>query len=122
MNDLLKVIGQFTDDTTAARIAEALVDAGYVTLKFGDKDVSAVVEAFKAAFGTTGSNRYDRYAAKRLTGRYSVLEIKRVISVLAEHQGDQYCPVIGSVLQLEQKWVSVGRYLTRLQSDSEIAV
>ena len=124
MDDLLNLIKRYVADRkTATALAEALIDSGMVVYRPHDSEVDQVTTAFTKSFGTTSTSRYDRYAATRLIKRYPPKELIKIIEILAQHRGDAYCPVIGNVHQLEQKWVSVQRFLTTLSTrDNDIKV
>lgn len=83
-----------------------------------NKDVQTIVEAFMTAFGTTKTTLHDRYAAKRLHGKYGAQNVATIIQALASHPG-KFAPTVNSVYELENKWVSVGKYL---QSESNTGV
>src|ERR1035438_262162 len=115
MTDLLELIKRYVPDRkTATALAEALIDANMVVYKPQNNDTTLVVEAFTKNFGVTKTSRYDRYATTRLLKHYNAQQLVKIIEVLAQHQTDVYCPVIGNISQLEQKWVSVRRFLTTL--------
>lgn len=78
---------------------------------YGDPEINAVIEAFKISFGTTKASQYDRYAAKRLYTKHGAQNIVTIIEALASYGGDKYAPAVNSVRQLEEKWVSVGKFL-----------
>lgn len=77
-----------------------------------NKDVQTIIEAFTKAFGTTKVSAPDRWAAKRLHVKYGADEVAKVIQALASRGGDQFAPVVNSVSELENKWVSVGKFLS----------
>lgn len=124
MDDLLSLIKRFvTDRATATRLAESLIDEGFVVFRAHDSEVDQIIIAFSKSFGTTSVSRYDRYSATRLIKRYPAKELIKIIEILAQHRGDTYCPVIGNIRQLEIKWVSVQRFLTTLSTnDNDIKV
>lgn len=81
------------------------------TLDKRNKAVQDVIDAFKDNFGTTATSRYDRYAAKRLSDKYGVDDVIKIIQALAMSKGEQYCPVVNNVAELERKMVSVGKFI-----------
>lgn len=85
-----------------------------------NQDIEKVVTAFKEAFHTTTTSRYDRFAAKRLASKHGADNIVQVISLLAQHAGDQYVPTVNSVRQIELKWVNISNFFNKLQSQEEI--
>lgn len=80
-------------------------------VSYGDPAVNAIVEAFKDSFGTTKVSKYDRYAAKRLATKHGADRIIAVIKALSAGAGDKFAPSINNVSQLEEKFVSVGKFL-----------
>ena len=108
----IEVVANFVANEVAEQIVSALEQAGMVTFKeYGNHDVNDVLEAFKLAFGTTKSSRYDRYAATRLIKRHGAETVMVAIGGLANGQGERFCPNVNSVSQLEEKWPSVVRFL-----------
>jgi len=99
-----------------------LLDQGFVTFKTNENETEEVCQAFKKSFGTTSVNRYDRYAANRLLTKYSVNELIQLIEILSQHKDDKYCPVISSIKQLEDKWISVRRFIKTLTIEKDIKV
>lgn len=82
-----------------------------------NKDIQHIIDAFETAFGTTKSNAYDRYAAKRLFVKYGE-DIINVINALANHGGEKYCPVVNNVAMLENKLPQIVAYLK--QNNSQV--
>ena len=124
MNDLVETVNKIVKDRRkSVAVVEALLDQGIIIVRHGDKAIDTIVDTFKKQFGTTSASRYDRFAAKRLAERHGTDGVCKVIELLRQYQSEQYCPTIGSIQQLEQKWVSVGRFLGNLaSSDSDIDV
>lgn len=77
----------------------------------GDPNINMIVQAFADTFGTTKVSAYDRYAAKRLHVKYGAETIVKVIKALGQFGGEQYCPVVNNVSQVEIKWVQIGKFL-----------
>lgn len=89
-------------------------------VSYGNKDVNAIVEAFKQSFGTTKTTKYDRWAAKRLSDAYGTDNIVKVIQALADISRDKYTPVVNNVAQLEQKWNSVGKAIANQSNNAMV--
>lgn len=83
-------------------------------------EVQKVVDAFQGAFGTTKVSKWDRFAASRLSKKYGADNIAQIITILAQHQGDKYTPVVNSIRQLEEKWVNVSNFFSRIQENQEV--
>lgn len=102
-------------------ILKALQDAApQKTIVYGNPDIFAIIEAFKKDFGTTSASQYDRYAAKRLSEKHGTENVVAIINALAKFGGEQYAPAINSVLELEKKWVSVGKFLQNKIGDQPV--
>lgn len=84
-------------------------------------DIQEVIDTFKEAFGTTGSDSYDRYAAKRLIDKHTTKTIVTIIKVMAQYGGDKYAPNVNSVRDLEKKFVTVMNFLKR-QNNTKVMV
>lgn len=80
--------------------------------EYGDPDVNAIIDTFQEYFGTTKATKYDRFAAKRLAKKHTAKTVCEVIMALSQTTRYKFAPVVNSVSQLENKWVSVIRYLT----------
>jgi hypothetical protein len=81
------------------------------------------VQAFSEAFGNTKTTKYDRFAANRLSSKYGSTVICKAIELLAEAGDEPYVPVVGSVAQLETKWVSVLTFIRkRAQNNSMVDI
>lgn len=85
-----------------------------------NKDVQAIIDAFVEQFGVTKTTQYDRWAAKRLYTKHGSENIVAIIKALAHYADDKYCPVIGSVSQIEKKWVNIAKFLKAKSEGSEI--
>lgn len=103
--NLVKAI--VNDQTKAEMVVDTLTQEGLLHIGYGNKDIDAITESFKTAFGTTKTSRYDRFAAQRLAEKYGSQAVCGITKLLAERAGEQYAPIVGSVQQLEQKWVQV---------------
>lgn len=97
----------------AESIVERLNEEGFLHIGKGAYDVDKIVEMFKECFGNTKTTKYDRYAAHRLAKVHGVAPVCKVIELLAKCHDYPYCPIVGSVAQLETKWVSVVAFLRR---------
>jgi hypothetical protein len=104
----------------AEGVVDRLMEEGVLHLGYGNADVDIVVEAFTDTFGTTKVTRQDRWAASRLLKAQggNAQSIAGVIRLLGANMGERYAPVVGSVAQLETKWVSVINFLRNLSTDS----
>lgn len=98
-------------------LLEALKNMDSKKVEYGNPDINAVIAAFKESFGTTSSSKYDRYAAMRLAAGHGADNVVKVIKALSDHATEPFAPAVNSVLQLEQKWVSVGKFLTALSDN-----
>lgn len=108
------------DRPTAEMVVERLMEEGVLHLGYGDADIDKVVEQFQETFGTTKISRQDRWAANRLVKKYSSQAVCGIVKLLGEHSTERYAPVIGSIAQLETKWVSVLHFLRSLTGDETI--
>ena len=109
------------DRPTAEMVVERLMEEGVLHLGYGDADVDNVVEQFKETFGTTKVTNTDRFAANRLVSKYGVQSVVGIVKLLAQHSTERYAPVVGSIAQLETKWVSVLHFLrTRRDQEEDI--
>lgn len=112
MNDLIDLVTSIIGNRTKAlAIVEALVDAGYIQPKRGNTEVQVIIDCFKRVFGTTSHSRYDRYAASRLANLHSAPTVCDIIETLGQKRHEQFCPLVGSISELEKKWVAVQRFL-----------
>lgn len=83
-------------------------------------DIQRIVETFIAAFDTTKTSKYDRFAAKRLADKHGADNIVKVIQLVAAHNSDKYCPSVNSIRQLEEKWPNVARYFKQKAADQVV--
>lgn len=108
---------------TAEMIVERLMEEGLLVIGYGDKDVERVVQKFTDSFGTTKTSRQDRWAAHRLARKYGSQAVCGIIQILAENSTEKYAPVVGSITQLEEKWVSVLRFVRKqTEEDKEVDI
>lgn len=110
------------DKKLSEAIVDKLVEEDLISLSFGNKEVDEIVTAFKTTFGTTRASKYDRFAAKRLSDKNGVKTVVQMIQILGTRMDLPYAPTIGSVSQLEEKWVSVVKFLrkTRHEESKEL--
>lgn len=106
------------DKPTAETVVERLMEEGLLSLGYGDKDVERIVATFSQVFGTTKSSRQDRWAAHRLAEVHTSQAVCGIITLLGRNSTERYAPVVGSVAELENKWVKVMAFL-RKQNDNE---
>lgn len=121
------IITQIVQDapTTAASktadiIVDRLMEEGVLHLGYGNAEVDLVVQKFTDTFGTTKVTKTDRFAAHRLVTRYGSQAVVGIVHLLGEHSAEKYAPVVGSITQLEDKWVSVMNFLRRNNDDREV--
>lgn len=106
------------DKPTAEVVVERLEEEGVLHLGYGDADVDRVVQKFADTFGTTKTSRSDRFAAHRLVRKYGAQAVCGVVDLLSQNMTERYAPVVGSITQLEAKWISVMNFLRKLGTDS----
>lgn len=104
---------------TAEMIVDRLMEEGVLHLGYGDADIDKVVNSFTDAFGTTKVTRQDRWAASRLVKRHDTKAVVGIVRLLAENSTAKYAPVVGSIAQLETKWVAVLNFLRNTSKDNE---
>lgn len=85
-----------------------------------NQDVQEVIDTFKEAFGTTASDSYDRFAAKRLIDKHTTKTIVTIIKAMSHYGGDKYAPNVNSVRDLEKKFVTVMNFLKRQNSSNQV--
>lgn len=107
------------DEPTAEMVVDRLTEEGLLHLGYGNADVDIVVKKFTDTFGTTKVSQADRFSAHRLTKKYGSQAIVGIVQLLAEHSTEKYAPVVGSIAQLETKWVSVVNFLRNISADNE---
>lgn len=120
INAITSLVG---DRLTAEMVIERLQELGYMQLGYGNGDIDSVVSTFQETLGTTKISRADRFAANRLVKKYNAQSVNGVIKLYATLRDDEYAPVIGSVTQLEDKWVNLLTFIRRQakkQADDEI--
>ena len=114
---VVELIAQIVGDTpTAEMVVERLTEEGVLHLGYGDADIDIVVDTFKEVFGTTRVSKQDRYAARRLATKYGSQAVVGIMRLLHQASDNQYAPVVGSVAQLEEKWVSVLNFVRKQKS------
>lgn len=118
---IIELITSIVGDThTATMIVNTLLDEGVLHIGFGNKAVDMVCEQFKHSFGTTKVSKRDRYAASRLSDKYGTQAVIGIIKILAVNSGEPYAPVVGSVQQLEDKWVQVLNFVRKSSVEKEV--
>lgn len=108
------------DKLTAEMVVERLMEEGVLVIGYGDADIDKVVQKFTDTFGTTKVSKTDRFAANRLVRKYGSQSVVGIIDLLAKNSGEKYAPVVGSVVQLEAKWVNVLSFLRNKGKDDEV--
>lgn len=111
-----------TANATAEIIVDRLVEEGVLNLGYGNADIDRVVQKFVDTFETTKVSRYDRFAARRLADKHSSQAVCGIIEMLGENSQKKYAPIVRSVSQLEEKWVSVVSFLRKESEDEVIDV
>jgi hypothetical protein len=118
---VVELITQIVRDVpTAEMVVDRLIEEGLLNLGYGNSDVDRVVEQFTNTFGTTKTTKYDRFASHRLVSKYGTQAVCGIIQLLAQHSTEPYAPVVGSIAQLEDKWVSVLSFLRKIEPVEEI--
>lgn len=110
INAITPIVG---DVITAELVIERLQGLGYMQLGYGNSDVDSIVDTFLETMGTTKSTKGDRFAANRLAKKYGAQSVNGVVKLYANLRDDEYAPVIGSVTQLEDKWVNVLTFIRK---------
>lgn len=110
------------DKPTAEMVVERLIEEDLLNLGYGNSDIDAVVIQFSETFGNTKTSKYDRFAAKRLTEKYGRDSIVGIIQLLGKRKDEKYCPVVGSVSELEQKIVSVMNFLRKGMDNQDLDI
>jgi len=110
------------DQATAKMVVEVLMEEGLLSVGYGDADVDRVVQKFTDTFGTTKVSKYDRYAARRLAQKYGSQAIVGIIQLLGENREEKYAPVIGNIVQLEDKLVSVLNFLRKIKKSETLDI
>lgn len=108
------------DRPTAEMVVERLTEEGLLHLGYGNAEVDIVVDKFTDTFGTTKTSKADRFAAHRLVRKYGAQAVVGIVALLAENSTEKYAPVVGSITQLETKWVSVLNFLRKLDKEEPI--
>jgi hypothetical protein len=128
---VVELISQIVKDIPTAKaspmvvaevIVERLMEEGLLNLGYGDADVDRVVDKFTDTFGTTKVSKNDRFAAHRLTKKYGGQAVCGIVQLLADNNTQKYAPVVGSITQLEEKWVSVMHFLRNIKGEEVINV
>lgn len=101
------------DAPTAEMLVDRLMEEGLLNLGYGNADVDRVVQSFADAFGTTKTSRSDRFAANRLARKYGAQSVVGIVQLLAQRSTEKYAPVVNSVSDLENKFVSVRNFLAK---------
>jgi hypothetical protein len=116
--EIVKVVQPYS--SKAESIVKALAEAGALNITYGNEEVGKITDAFKQHFGVTKASKYDRWAASRLAKKHGSGNVVAVIQVMSRAQGMPFCPVINSISQLEDKWLSVAGFIQRNQVKEEI--
>lgn len=120
VEDIISGAADGSAKITAQMIVERLSDEGYLVLGYGDVDVDKVVMKFSDTFGTTRVHKTDRYAAARLVKAHGSQAVCGIIGLLGANSHEKYAPVVGSVTQLEDKFVQVLAFLRKLNTDDGV--
>ena len=108
------------DEPTAKMLVDRLTEEGLLHIGYGDADIDRVVGVFTETYGTTKTTRQDRWAAQRLVKKYGAQAVVGIIQLLASLSTERYAPIVGSVAQLEDKWISVLAFLRKHKGSEEI--
>lgn len=103
----------------AEAVVSTLEDEDFLPKSYGDPGVNAVVDTFKEHFGTSKVTKYDRFAASRLVSKNGVETVTQAIVLLSQNMSHKYAPVPRSISQLEDKWISVVKFLKGINASSE---
>lgn len=122
IDTIAKIIGGPNAVISAQLIVQRLQDEGLLNLGYGNADIDRVVKTFADTFGTTKVSKADRYAANRLVTKYSAQAVSGIISLLGSKNQEKYCPVVNSVADLENKWVSVMSFLRKNEGQDDTIV
>lgn len=118
---VVEIVTQIVGDAiTAEMVVDRLMEENLLHIGYGNADIDKVVEKFKTTFGTTKVTRYDRFAANRLVATYGMQAVCGIIQLLADNSTEKYAPIVGSIAQLETKWVSVLNFVRSLKNDEII--
>jgi hypothetical protein len=119
--EALRIITSVVKDApTAEMVLERLQDEGFLHLGYGDAAVDQITGAFKEEFGSIKTTKYDRMSAHRLATAHTPQAVVGVIKLLAKVRDEKYAPTVGSVQQLEDKWVNVLSFIRKRHQQSEI--
>lgn len=118
VTDIIVSVG--VDKTTADMVVERLQEEGVLHLGYGDADVDNIVDAFNTAFNTTKASRYDRWAAGRLAKSNGSQSVVQVIHLLAANSEKPFCPVVNNLVELENKFQSVLRFLRKNYASTDV--
>lgn len=117
---VVKLVTQIVKDKpTAEMVVDRLMEEGVLHLGYGDADIDEVIRVFTDTFGTTKVSNTDRFAANRLVRKYGAQSVVGIIRLLEVNNTERYMPVVGSIAQLETKWVSVLNFLRNVQSNGD---
>lgn len=121
-NEAIRLVSTYVkgDTPTAEAIIERLQDEGLLHLGHGKAEVDQIVGTFKELFGSTRTSQMDRAAANRLATAHTTQAVIGVMKLMKQAQHQQYAPTIGSVKQLEDKWVNVISFIRRQQMQNEV--
>lgn len=110
------------DKPTAEMVVERLMEEDLLNLGYGNSDIDAVVIQFSETFGNTKTSKFDRFAAKRLTEKYGRDSIVGIIQMLGKRRDEKFAPMVGSIVQLEQKIVSVMNFLRKGMDNQDLDI
>lgn len=115
-DDAVQIVNSIIkDESVASAIVYRLIEEGIIPMKniaFGDKDLNSLISTFKECFWTTKTSRYDRYAGERLIKRHGIKTVEGVVKTLSQRSNEKFAPTVNNISQLEEKWVSVIRFLS----------
>lgn len=118
---IVDLLTEITEDKVKSEaIIEILLAEGVLRLGYGDHDVDAILDCFKAVYGTTKASSQDRWAAHRLADKYGGQAIVGIIKLLGHNSKEPYCPVVNNISELEKKFVSVMSFLRKLDKEEDV--
>ena len=109
---VIEFIAKMTNQITAETIVDRLINEGLLHLGHGDAEVDTIVDCFSNTFGNTKTSKQDRWAANRLAAHLSCL--------LGANSQERFSPTVNSVAQLEEKIVTVLKFLRSAKREEKI--
>ena len=117
---VIEFIAKMTNQITAETIVDRLINEGLLHLGHGDAEVDTIVDCFSNTFGNTKTSKQDRWAANRLAKKYGSQAICGIIQLLGANSQERFSPTVNSVAQLEEKIVTVLKFLRSAKREEKI--